>query len=54
MRVSHEPGDGSFSVVIGPDEPVPQEWARCKAAEIWRELRDGTKRCVKQIGEVAL
>lgn len=41
MTVSHEPGDGSFEVIIEEREPVPQDWVTCKAAVILRRTPFG-------------
>lgn len=52
MNVSHEPGDGSFDVVLELHDPLPLEWARCACARIVRRIEGGRIVVVKELGVV--
>jgi hypothetical protein len=52
MNVSHEPGDGSFDVVLELYDPLPLEWCRCPAARIVRRIEGGKIKLIKERGKV--
>lgn len=52
MRLSFEPGDGSFEIWLEADEALPAEWAKEPAAMVLRTASDGHISIVKHMGDV--
>jgi len=51
MRITYEPGDGTFEVVLGKYEEFPDEWNILNAT-VLREYEPGKFQIIKHFGTI--